>query len=79
MDDARLTTTDNPYDPFTQFRQWYSFDEQKGYHTCSYLARIARISNGISDDDNERTIEEAIDEIIALNITGNYKKVKRSA
>ena len=77
--ETMLTTSDNPFDPFDRFDDWFAFDEQKGYHTCSYLARIARISNGISDDDNERTIEEAIDEIIALNITGNYKKVKRSA
>ena len=37
-----LTTVDNPFDPFEQFTSWFMFDEEKGYHTCSYLGRIAR-------------------------------------
>ena len=40
-----LTTVDNPFDPFEQFTSWFMFDEEKGYHTCSYLGRIARTSD----------------------------------
>ena len=76
--EVALTTTDNPFSPFTQFREWYAFDTQKGYNTCAYLGRLARISNGVSDDDNAKTIEEAIDEIVKLNLTGKYKKVYRT-
>lgn len=75
--EVALTTTDNPFSPFTQFREWYAFDTQKGYNTCAYLGRLARISNGVSDDDNAKTIEDAIDEIVKLNLTGRYKKVYR--
>ena len=77
--DVRLTTTDNPYDPFTQFDQWYAFDTQMGYNTCAYLARLARTSNGISSDDNEKAVEDAIDEIVKLNLTGKYKKVYKNS
>lgn len=77
--DVRLTTTDNPYDPFTQFDQWYAYDTQMGYNTCAYLARLARTSNGISTDDNEKAVESAIDEIVELNLTGKYKKVYRDS
>ena len=59
-----LTTTDNPYDPFTQYDAWYRFDEGKGYHSCAYLARIARTSDQLSDAENEQELERAIDDII---------------
>lgn len=74
-----LTTTDNPFDPFTQFDDWYQFDESKGYHTCSYLARIAKTSNELSDLENELEIARAIDEILQFNVLGIYKKVEESS
>lgn len=70
-----LSTSDNPYDPFTQFEDWNAFDMQKGYYTCSYLARIAKTSPDLSPEDYNLAIEQAIDEIIHYNLTGNYIKV----
>ena len=70
-----VTTLDNPFDYFTQFDEWYSFDTQKGYNTCSYIARIAKTSNEMSENDYTNAVNEAVDEILRLNITGNYKKV----
>lgn len=71
-----LTTIDNPYDPFKQFTQWFLFDEEKGYHSTSYLGRIARTSDQLSDTENDAEIERAIDEILRYDILGIYKKVK---
>lgn len=71
-----LTTVDNPYDPFTQFDAWYRYDEDKGYHSCAYLARIARTSDQLSAGENDQEIERAIDDIIKYNPLGIYKKVK---
>ena len=76
MKQTWITTTDNPFDFFTQFDDWYQFDESKGYHTCSYVARIAKVSNELSDLDNEIEIARAIDEILSFNILGNYKKIE---
>ena len=42
-----LTTIDNPFNPFDQFDEWFAYDVSKGYHTCSYLARIAKTSDEI--------------------------------
>lgn len=77
MTQSMLTTIDNPFDPFTQFDEWFAFDESKGYHSCSYLARIAKTSDELSEADEEKAIELAVDEIVKLNILGIYKKVTR--
>ena len=76
--DVALTTTDNPYDPFDEFVEWYTWDTANGYHTCAYLARIARTSEELSEEDNLEERERAIDEICELNITGKYKKIKQN-
>lgn len=70
-----LTTTDNPYNPITQFDEWRAFDEQQGYYSCEYLARIAKTSDDLSPLDQAIAVEEAIDEIVELNVLGIYKKV----
>jgi hypothetical protein len=70
-----LTTIDNPYNPFTEFDKWNNFDVEKGYHTNSYLARIVKSSDELSDFDQVLAIEEAIDEILEYNVLGIYVKV----
>ncbi len=77
MRSVMVTTADNPYDPFTQFDQWYAFDTIQGYNTCSYLARIAKTSPELSPMDQAIAIEEAVDEIVGMNVLGIYKKIVR--
>jgi hypothetical protein len=77
MAESMLTTIDNPFDPFTQFDEWFAFDTAKGYHSCAYLARITKSSDELSQQDEEIAIEKAIDEIVAHNVLGLYKKVTR--
>ncbi len=77
MSKCMLTTFDNPYDPFEQFTSWFLFDVEKGYNTCSYLGRIARTSDQLSEEENELEIERAIDEIIKYDFRNIYKKVTK--
>lgn len=74
-----ITTFDNPYNPFTQFAQWYMFDVENGYNTCELLARIANVSDALSEEEAEAEIETAIDEIIKYDFRNIYKKVKATA
>lgn len=59
-----LSTKDNPFNPITQFDDWYRFDMDKGYSSCSYLARITNSSESNNETANVNDIESAIDEII---------------
>lgn len=70
-----LTTIDNPHSPFDDFPAWYNFDVSSGYNTSEFLARILVSSDQLSEADEDRATELAIDEIIAENINGVYRKV----
>ena len=60
MNETFLTTTDNPYNPFTQFDQWYTYDYDKGYMTCALVAKLAKTNDSLSDELNDEIIEEKI-------------------
>lgn len=77
MAQCMLTTVDNPFDPFDQFDEWFNYDMDLGYNSSAYLARIAFTSDQLSDKENEREIERAIDEIIKYDPFNLYVKVKR--
>lgn len=76
MKSYALTTIDNPFDPRTQFTDWYNFDESKGYHTCSLLARVAITSSELSELDQSQAVLMAIEEIIKFDGTGLYKMLE---
>lgn len=73
-----LTTTDNPYDPFTQFDGWLAYDTVSGYNTSGLLDRITITSDELSEADQSLAIQQAIDEIVSENILGIYIKVSRN-
>lgn len=74
---AMLSTIDNPYDPFDNFREWFAFDEMKGYHTTSYLGRLIHSSFEMSETDQALQVEFAVDEAVEENILGIYIKLVR--
>lgn len=59
--DVRITTIDNPYDPFTEFDKWFDFDVEKGYYTCSKLARLSNITEDMTDKELIEEEQRAID------------------
>ncbi len=74
----RLTTFDNPYDPFDDFDNWYLFDKDKGHDSCELLARVSQASDDLSEVENNELNSEAIDSIIVndpLNIYTKKEKV----
>ena len=75
MDDYMLSTSDNPFNPYTHWDQWYAWDSSAGYHTPAYLDRVVRSSNDLSEADQDLAINDGIDEILEYNLTGKYIKV----
>jgi len=71
-----LTTVDNPYDPYTQYEEWSAYDERAGHYTPQLLARIARTSHDLSEEEQNEAIEAAIDEICFYNVSGMHIKVE---
>lgn len=76
MKEVMLTTVDNPFNPFSDFEDWVNFDRANGYYTLEYLGRIAKTSSELSEADYELAIDEAINEIIELNVLGIYTTVE---
>lgn len=70
-----LSTSDNPWNPWTHFKEWQAWDMQAGYFTLPYLARITISSNELSEADQDLAVELAIEEIVRLNINGMYVAV----
>ena len=76
--DCRLTTFDNPFDPFEQFTSWLLFDNEHNYFTLNKLDRISHYTDDMSDKEIDEEHERAIDEILFYNPLGIYKKVTKN-
>lgn len=74
---AMLTTVDNPYNPFDDWANWLAFDVAHRHDSMGMLARIAVLSDELSEADYNVAVTNAIDEIVLINVTGLYRKVER--
>lgn len=70
-----LTTVDNPFDPSSQFDEWYDFDTRMGYNTVGLLSEFTYDSDELSDEQRMSAIQAGIDEVLRLNPTGMHRKV----
>ena len=67
-----LSTTDNPFNPWTHYDQWFEWDTSRGYNTASYLATVVQLINANGRVSDDEALALAIDDILEFNITGNY-------
>jgi hypothetical protein len=71
-----ITTADNPFDPFTDFDNWYRYDESNGYCTSGYLARYFDTdTSDMGDEEYEALLTAAIEIILKNDFMGQYFKV----
>lgn len=59
-----LSTFDNPYDPFTQYNEWLSFDEEKARkeNTISCNCLLARYVESMIDESKLDQFDDKYDE-----------------
>ena len=75
--DNYITTKDNPYDPKTQFDEWYTYDLMLGYNTLSRLARmIDYLTEELKLDSEKFVYEAALLEMVRLDPLKAYE-IKR--
>lgn len=65
-----LTTTDNPWDPFDHWKEWFAWDSSAGYNTSGLLARFLTNSEELSELAQQEIINEAIVELVEANYNG---------
>lgn len=73
-----LSTIDNPFNPFEDYSSWLMFDKEKGYDSAERLMRIAKVTDDMTQKEENEEIERAIDEIIKYDILNVYVKVSKT-
>ena len=63
--DIWITYDKNPFNPFTQFDDWYDWDFKFGFDICGLIAREAPTSDeNLTDYENDELINEAINIVL---------------
>lgn len=65
--DFWITYDKNPYNPFSQFDDWYKWDLAFGFDICGLIARFAPTSaENLTDMENDELINEAIHKVMDI-------------
>lgn len=71
-----LTTIDNPWNPHSNWEEWFAYDEAAGYHSSGLLARFTITSLDQSDKDYEESLLNGLYKLISLNPMGIHKLIR---
>lgn len=73
-----LSTKDNPKDPFDDFKAWLNYDVKFLHHNVvERLARVAKVSPSLTEEEYVEEIERAVDSIIEHDPTNLFIKIVR--
>ena len=76
--ETMITTIDNPWNPFTNWDEWYAYDEWHGYHTCSLVDRLMPNTNdAISEKLYDDLLDDVNNDIARLNPLGIYALITK--
>ena len=64
-----LSTSDNPFNPITEYDDWYHFDSvEHDYGTISYFDRVSHTTTELGDEMYMSDLEYTIDEAVKLDL-----------
>lgn len=75
MSQCMATTIDNPYNPFTHFDEWLSYDMSKHYNTSEIVAYFSKASSNMDEEEYNDAVNYGIDRLLELNPLGLHMKV----
>lgn len=67
-----LTTFDNPFNPFVDFRSWYMFDCEMQHNTCGRLARLVDVNSEMTEKEIDEAKQEAMNFIVKYDLEGIF-------
>jgi hypothetical protein len=73
--DLMLTTIDNPYNPKTDYDKWRIWDEENGYYTESFIARLIVMEEDFDLEDEiglQEITNKVINEILEHDVLNVY-------
>ena len=71
----KITTMDNPWNPFTDFDRWHEFDIMGGYRTLEMIARFSKATPEMIDKMYVAEEEYGMNMVLELNPYGIHYKV----
>ena len=77
--EVMLSTIDNPFNPIDDYESWLAYDIEFDHRTCETLANAVNLSPEMSQAEEEKEIERAIDEIIKYDPVHKFIKVTKSS
>lgn len=75
MDDCMVTTMDNPWNPFTHYHEWLSYDMEKGYNTGEWIHILTRTSNDLLPEEVDEQIDAGIARLLEIDPYGIHVKL----
>jgi hypothetical protein len=71
-----LSTKDNPFNPHTQWDEWFAWDYPR-YDTNGLLDHVIRTSYELPENLRREAFNDAVEEIVTENVSGMHIKVVR--
>lgn len=75
LTNAMLTTKDNPFNPYTEWKAWFGFDRDNGYNTCQLLARLTDLVDDHGEPLESVLLGEAMASLVDDEFFSHYTLV----